>query len=110
MAWIYLLLAGLCEMAWIVTLKIHGGFTKLVPSLVAAFFIFLAPFFMSFAMKTLGMAASYVVWVGINSVLLVLMSIFYFGENFSILKLACIALIVVGAIGLKLLESGVIKA
>jgi quaternary ammonium compound-resistance protein SugE len=33
MAWLYLLIAGLFEVAWAIGLKYTDGFTKLVPSL-----------------------------------------------------------------------------
>ena len=33
MAWLYLLIAGLLEVAWAIGLKYTDGFTRLVPSL-----------------------------------------------------------------------------
>ncbi|NDE89608.1 MAG: QacE family quaternary ammonium compound efflux SMR transporter [Alphaproteobacteria bacterium] len=110
MAWLYMILAALCEVAWIFILKLHGGFTKLVPSLLALFFIFAGPFFVATAMKTIGMGTGYAVWIGVNSVLLLLLGVFYLGESVSVSKLACIALIILGVVGLKLIDAGIIKA
>jgi quaternary ammonium compound-resistance protein SugE len=110
MAWLYLLLAGLCEVAWIFTLKLNNGFTKLVPGIIALVFILAGPLFVSLAMKTLGMGTSYAVWVGVNCILMLLLGVFYFNEPVSLAKIACVGLIVTGAVGLKLIEAGILKA
>jgi quaternary ammonium compound-resistance protein SugE len=110
MAWIYLLLAGLCEVAWIVILKTNHGFTKLFPSLMALVFMLVGPYCVSVAMRDIGMGTSYAVWIGVNSILLVLLGTFYFGEALPFAKVACVGLIVLGAIGLKCIEAGVFKA
>ncbi len=110
MAWVYLILAGLCEVGWIVTLKLHNGFSKLIPSLIALAFILASPFFASLAMKSLGIGTGYAVWIGVNCVLLTLLSIFYFNEPITWQKIACISLIIAGAVGLKLLEVDPIKS
>lgn len=110
MAWVYLILAGLCEVAWIVTLKLNDGFTKLIPSLIALVFILASPFFASLAMKSLGIGTGYTVWIGVNCVLLTLLSTFYFNEPITWSKILCISLVIAGAVGLKLIEGGIIKS
>ena len=110
MAWLYLLVAGLCEVTWIVTLKLNDGFTKFWPSVIALVFILAGPLFVSLAMKTLGMGTSYAVWVGVNCILMLILGVFYFNEPLSFPKIACVALIVAGAVGLKLIEAGMIKS
>jgi len=110
MAWLYLLLAGLCEVAWIVILKLNDGFTKFWPSAIALVFILAGPFLVTLAMKTLGMGTSYAVWVGVNCILMLVLGIFYFNEPLSLPKIACVCLIVAGAVGLKLIEAGVLKS
>lgn len=110
MAWLYLILAGLCEVAWIVTLKLNDGFSKLVPSLIALVFILAGPFFVTLAMKTLGMGTSYAVWIGVNCILIMLLGVFVFNEPVTWPKIACIAMIIAGAVGLKLLEAGTLKS
>jgi quaternary ammonium compound-resistance protein SugE len=109
MAWIYLILAALCEVAWIVILKTNHGFTKLLPSLFALAFVLMGPYCISVAMKEIGMGTGYAVWIGLNSILLVMLGALYFGEALSLAKIVCVALIVLGAIGLKFIEAGVIK-
>lgn len=110
MAWLYVLLAALCEVSWIVILKANNGFTKLWPSVAAIFLILTGPYFVNLAMKSLGMGTCYALWIGLNSILMVVLGAIYFGESVTFSKVACVALIVLGAVGLKLIEAGVIKA
>jgi quaternary ammonium compound-resistance protein SugE len=109
MAWGYLFLAALCEVGWILLLKINNGFVRLIPSIAAVVLILLGPIFFSQAIKTLSVGTSYAVWVGINSIILILLRMYYFDEPITFQKTICVVLIVLGAVGLKLIDSGVIK-
>jgi quaternary ammonium compound-resistance protein SugE len=102
MAWVYLLIAGLLEVAWAIGLKYTEGFTRLVPSLwtVAAMALSLA--FLGLALKTLPVGTAYAVWTGIGAFGTALLGIYLFGEPATVLRLACLALIVAGIVGLKL--------
>jgi quaternary ammonium compound-resistance protein SugE len=75
MSWILLVLAGLFEIAWAVGLKYTEGFTRLWPSV--------------------GTLAAIVVSLALLGVVL-------FGESASLVRLACVGLILIGLIGLKL--------
>lgn len=110
MAWVYLLLGSITEVAWIMILKVNNGFTKLIPSIVAIACILIGPYFMSIAIKTISVGTSYAIWVGINSVIMAILRVYYFNEPLSFAKIACVCLIVAGAIGLKLFETGLVKS
>jgi quaternary ammonium compound-resistance protein SugE len=101
MAWIYLLIAGLFEIAWAIGLKYTEGFTRLVPSLwtVAAMALSLAC--LGLALKTLPLGTAYAVWTGIGAFGTALLGIYLFGEPATPLRLVCIGLIVCGIAGLK---------
>jgi quaternary ammonium compound-resistance protein SugE len=102
MAWVYLLIAGLFEVAWAIGLKYTEGFTRLVPSLwtVAAMALSLA--FLGLALKALPVGTAYAVWTGIGAFGTALLGIYLFGEPATVLRLACLGLIVAGIVGLKL--------
>ena len=105
MAWIVLFLAGLTEIGWAVGLKYTHGFTRLVPSIItiagmAAGFVLL-----SHALKTLPLGTAYAVWTGIGTIGTAVVGIVLFGEPASTSRLACIALIVAGIVGLKLVSA-----
>ena len=68
LAWIYLLIAGLFEVAWAIGLKYTDGFSRLWPSLgtVTAMVVSLA--FLGLALKSLPVGTAYAVWTGIGAV------------------------------------------
>jgi quaternary ammonium compound-resistance protein SugE len=102
-AWLSLFLAGLCEIAWAVGLKYTEGFSRLWPS-VGTIAAMIASFvLLSSALKTLPVGTAYAVWTGIGTVGVALLGITLFGESASIARLGCIAAIVGGIVGLKLL-------
>ncbi|NCO87063.1 MAG: quaternary ammonium compound efflux SMR transporter SugE [Rhodobacterales bacterium] len=104
MAWLFVFVAGLFEVAWAVGLKYTEGFTRLWPSLgtLAAMAISLG--LLGLALRVLPLGTAYAVWTGIGSVGTALIGIWLFGESSDALRLLCIALIVAGIIGLKLVS------
>ena len=102
MAWFYLLVAGLMEIGWAVGLKYTQGFTRLWPSVWTAVALVLSMVLLAAAMRTLPLGTAYAIWTGIGAVGTAALGVFLFGESASPARLACIGLIVVGLIGLKL--------
>lgn len=102
MTWIILVLAGLFEIVWAVGLKYTNGFTRLMPSLVTVGGMLISFWLLALAMKTLPLGTAYAVWVGIGTVGAFVAGIILFDESISWLRIASVALIVVGLIGLKL--------
>ena len=102
-AWVLLMVAGLLEIVWSVSMKASDGFTKLhftTITLVAAGVSF---WLLGLAMRELPVGTAYAVWTGIGAVGAALLGIFVFGESVTISRIGCIALIVCGILGLKLL-------
>ncbi|HKI02333.1 MAG TPA: quaternary ammonium compound efflux SMR transporter SugE [Thermoanaerobaculia bacterium] len=106
MSWIFLIIAGLLEIAWAATMKNTEGFTRLVPSLVTVSLMVASFYLLGIAMRDLPTSTSYAVWVGIGAVGTALVGVFFLGETRSSLRLVSIALIVLGVIGLRLAERG----
>lgn len=102
MAWIYLFLAGLFEIGWVIGMKFSQGFTKLVPSALMIVAMCLSFGFLTLAVKTLPLGTSYAVWTGIGAVGAMIAGIILFGESASVMRIASAGLIVTGIIGLKL--------
>jgi quaternary ammonium compound-resistance protein SugE len=102
MAWVVLLLAGLFEIGWAIGLKYTEGFTRLWPSFWTVLAMVLSVWFLAMAMKSLPMGTAYSIWVGIGAVGAVISGIVLFGESASLIRLASVALILAGVIGLKL--------
>ena len=104
MAWLYLLAAGLFEIGWAVGLKYTAGFTRLVPSTWTLASMILSLWLLGLALKTLPLGTAYAIWTGIGTIGTVILGILWLGESATALKLACIALIVIGIAGLKLVS------
>lgn len=102
MAWVYLAVAGLMEVAWAIGLKYTEGFTRPWPTVgtIAAMVVSIA--LLGLALRELPVGTAYAVWTGIGAVGVALLGIVLFGESASAARLASIALIVAGIVGLKL--------
>lgn len=104
MAWFYLIIAGILEIAWAVGLKYTEGWSKLFPSLFTGLAMVVSFIFLSLALKSLPIGTSYAVWTGIGTIGTAIFGMIFFQEPSDVLRIICILLIVAGVIGLKLLS------
>lgn len=102
MAWLFLLIAGLCEVTWAISLKYTHGFSRLLPSVIMITGMAASIGFLGLALKSLPVGTAYAVWTGIGAVGTALLGIYLFNEPATLPRLACIGLIISGIIGLKL--------
>ncbi|HEX5091160.1 MAG TPA: quaternary ammonium compound efflux SMR transporter SugE [Burkholderiales bacterium] len=101
MAWGLLFLAGLFEIAWAIGLKYTDGFTRLWPTVWTVAAMVASVVLLALAVRALPIGTAYAVWTGIGAVGTALLGIYLFGEPATALRLACVALIVAGIVGLK---------
>jgi quaternary ammonium compound-resistance protein SugE len=104
MAWFILVVAGLLEIGWAVGLKYTHGFTRLWPTVATVGAMVASLALLGVAIKSLPVGTAYAVWVGIGMVGTALFGIVLFGESTHWSRLASLALIGLGVIGLKLGE------
>lgn len=102
MPWIVLIVAGLFEVGWAVGLKYTEGFTRLVPSLLTVASMVVSLGLLGLALRGLPLGTAYAVWTGVGTVGTAILGIILFGEAAGVARLTCIALIVAGIVGLKL--------
>jgi quaternary ammonium compound-resistance protein SugE len=102
MAWLLLIVAGICEIVWAIGLKYAEGFTRFWPSVIVVAAMLVSIVLLGLAMKSLPVGTSYAVWVGVGAVGTAFMGIVLLGESASPGRLASLALIVAGIVGLKL--------
>lgn len=102
MSWIVLFIAGLLEVVWAIGLKYTHGFTRLTPSVVTVTAMIVSIVLLSWAMRSLPVGTAYAVWTGIGAVGAAITGILLLGESASLARIASLALIVAGIIGLKL--------
>jgi quaternary ammonium compound-resistance protein SugE len=106
MAWLILVLAGLFEVGWAIGLKYTDGFTRFWPTLWTAAAIVVSLVLLGVAMKTLPVGTAYAVWVGVGAVGTVILGIVLLDEPMTVARIASVALVVSGIIGLKLATPG----
>lgn len=104
MAWIILFAAGLLEVGWAIGLKQTDGFTRPIPTVLTVAAMVASVVLLGLALRTLPLGTAYAVWTGIGTVGTVLVGMALFGEPADALRLGCIALIVAGIAGLKVLS------
>ena len=101
MAWLVLLVAGLCEIAWAVGLKYTDGFTRPVPTTLVVAAMIASVWLLAIALRTIPVGTGYAVWTGIGAVGTAIMGMWLFNESRDIARIVCLMLIVAGVIGLK---------
>ncbi len=105
LAWGLLLIAGLLEIVWASAMKASEGFTKL-PYTALTFAAAWGSFWLlGLALKTLPVGTAYAVWTGIGAVGVATLGLLFFNEPASLARIGCIALIVIGILGLKALSA-----
>ena len=104
MAWIYLLLAGICEIGWPLSLKMieYSPEHKMLYVSLAGFSIALSGYLLFIAQKTIPMGTAYAVWTGIGATGAFIVGIMLFKDALSLLRVFSVSLIILGVIGLKL--------
>lgn len=101
-AWLFLMGAILLEIGATTALKLSNGFEKIgwgmtsIALYSACFWVF-AP-----ALKVIPVGVAYAIWAGLGVVGAAVIGWFAFSERLGMVQLLCIALIVAGAVGLRL--------
>jgi quaternary ammonium compound-resistance protein SugE len=103
MSWVYLVIAGLLEVAWAVGLKYTAGFTKLWPSVFTLTTMAGSVGMLGLALRSLPLGTAYAIWTGIGTVGTAVFGMMMLNEPAGALRLLSIGLIVAGIVGLKLL-------
>ena len=100
-AWVLLVVAGLFEVGWAVGLKYTAGFTRPLPTLLTIAAMTVSMGLLGVVARQLPIGTAYAVWTGIGAVGTALLGIWLFGESATAMRLACLALIIAGVVGLK---------
>lgn len=105
MNWIYLLIAGLFEVAWAVGMKLSDGFSNLTISILTIIGMVASFYFLALALKNIPLGTAYAIWTGIGTLGTVILGILLFKEPINVARIVCIMFIFSGITGLKLLSA-----
>lgn len=104
MSWIVLVVAGMFETMWATALAQESWWRR--PVILALFAIgsLLSLGGLSYALRTIPVGTGYAVWTGVGAVTTVAFGAIVLGEPVTVARMACIALILAGIVGLKLVS------
>jgi quaternary ammonium compound-resistance protein SugE len=104
MAWVYLLLAGVCEIGWPIGLKLgstgQGGRWLWIGFAVLC--LTASGILLYYAQRDIPMGTAYAVWTGIGAVGAFLVGVGFFGDAGTTIRFVSAGLIVLGIVGLKM--------
>jgi quaternary ammonium compound-resistance protein SugE len=106
MAWLSLFMAGVLEIIWALGLKYSHGFTRLGPSVITLVAIAMSFALLGLSLKGVPFGTAYAVWTGIGAAGAAIAGVLLFGESADLGRVCCLALIVAGTVGLRLVTPG----
>lgn len=102
MQWIYIFIAGLFEIVWVLGLRFSNGFTVLMPSIITIATLSISFYLFSKSLKFIPIGTAYAIFTGFGAAGTAVVGIFFFQESASMSKLFFIGLMLAGIVGLKL--------
>lgn len=102
MAWLLIVVAGLFETAFALSLKLSEGFTRHVWTAMFLVCSVISFSLLATALKSLPVGTAYAVWTGIGVVGTAVVGMVWLGEATSVVKLLSIVAVIAGVVGLQL--------
>ncbi len=102
MAWLFLLLAILLEIAGTTMLKLSDGFSKLLPSVAMVILYALSFGSLSLTLKRIDVGVAYAIWSALGTALIATIGVLWFHEPVTALKVFSLVAIIGGVVGLYL--------
>ncbi|MFC7386281.1 DMT family transporter [Sphaerisporangium rhizosphaerae] len=106
MSWVWLVTAGLLEVAWSRSIKPTGNFTRVLPTVLCLALAVAAVYPLTLAMRTIPAGTAYAVFVGIGAVGAIALGVIVDHDPLTPGRLAALALIVAGVILARLVTAG----
>lgn len=100
--WYFLGLAIILEVAGTTCMKLSDGLTRLWPTLGIVLFYLASFACLTFALRYIDMSVAYAVWAGLGIALVSFIGVLFFAEVMTIWRAGCIALVLLGVVGLNL--------
>ena len=100
--WPWLFGAILLEVAGITSMKLSRGFSEPLSSLAVPVFYVFSALAVILALKRLELSMAYAIWWGVGTTLAAAICMAYFREPLTLFKMASLALVILGIVGLSL--------
>ena len=100
-AFLLLSLAILAEVGATIALRVSDGFSRPMPSAIVVVGYGISFWFLALALKDIPVSLTYAIWSGVGTALVAVAGVVAFGETMNAMKLASLAIIVLGVAGLS---------
>ena len=100
MAWFVLIVSGLLEAGWALSLKASDGFSRLWPSVAFIVLLVASMGGLAWSLRTLPVGVAYAVWTGVGASVTAIVGMAWLGEAVTVGKVVSLVLIVAGIVGL----------
>jgi quaternary ammonium compound-resistance protein SugE len=104
MAWAVLFVAGIFEIAFVMSLGHPGSFKRLWPTLSVFFFGVFSVYLLAVVMRSLPVGTAFAIWAAIGAGGATMLGILFRGEPANLLRLAGLVTVIGGAVVLRLAE------
>jgi quaternary ammonium compound-resistance protein SugE len=104
MAWLFIFIAGLLEIAWAIGLKYSDGFTKPLATVLTIILMILSFVVLAQGIRTIPVGTGYAVWTGIGAAGTAILGVILFNEPLTAARIGCLAMVIAGIVGLKLVS------
>lgn len=105
MSWVFLLLAGLVEVAWSQSIKPTESFTRVWPTVICAVLATGSVYLLTHAMRELPVGTAYAVFTGIGAVGAIALGIFLYHDPVTPGRFLALGLIVSGVVTARFVGS-----
>ena len=102
MKWLILALGIVTEVSGVTCMKLSEGFSRWIPSVFTFIFMGISLAVFIFALKRFDLSFAYAIWAGLGIAIVSIIGILYFREAVTAIKIASIALIAIGVVGLNI--------
>lgn len=105
-SWSIVVVAGLMEIVWAISMHFSNGFTDLKYTCIVAVFLCMSMYLLSLALRRgIPVGTAYAMWIGIGAVGTLIVSTLIGIESIVVIQALFIMMIVLGVIGLQMSES-----
>jgi quaternary ammonium compound-resistance protein SugE len=101
MGWYFLIIAGIFEICFALSLKQSESFSKPVPTVLFIVFTILSYYFLDKAIGTIPLGTAYAIWTGIGACGIAVIGLIYYKEPADFWRLFFIVTLIGSIIGLK---------
>lgn len=104
MSWIYLILAGLFEVAFTTCLKLSENFSNWIWSVGFFISISLSFYFLNKSLISIPIGTAYAIWTGIGAIGTAIIGIILFKESTDFWRIFFLITLIISIIGLKIVS------